>query len=254
MAHKQLPPYVTKFFNVESLGYFEAGSLRIGTLEWYSSEENRTMQGARFDDGEGAHTAQYSTSGEYAQDIDIPGFSVDEGSSAMLDHCHNEGKQNAYVLCTAMGGYSTELHRSLLCPSGNGYPGDERLTGYVTFRTEQLLNALGVIAMRDFNLPPPSLQAPWLTFDPVQYGGRSRFQSVATGQRGLSWSPVFTKPPFFRPEQEFRIALNKNFPMDVQDTATPFNLEGPEILQAMCFRPALISDEERSVWLSDSIK
>ena len=245
-------PYVTKFFEANDLHFLQEGSLRIGTLKWYADEENRLTQGARLDTGEGHFSGTYEHSNEWVQDVDLPGILIEKGAKGQFQHASFGNTLNAYVLCSSIGSYTTELHRSLVCPSENGYPGNSKLTGFVTFDTYKLMEALSEVAMRTFKLPLSCKEAAWLHYSPVQYGSRHRTEQVVSGQKGLSWNPIYTKPPLFRPENEFRITLNKDFPSNVQPEAEPFNLKGPEILEAMCFLPMLVADKERDRWLNSS--
>ncbi len=246
--------YVTKFFEKESLPYFEKGSVRFGTLGWYAAEENRTLQGARLDTGEGSSTIVLSTAGESVEDLCYGPFDLKGPADISLDNIHISNEINAYVFCSSNGEYSTELHRSILCPSANGYPGNPNLTGYVTFNKGKLLKALFDIAARNYDLPRPlptmsGVLTNWMSADLISYGDRTRDEIVTSGYRGPSWDACYVKPRFFTPENEFRVILNKDHPSCVPEDADGFILEGPEILDAMCIPPSIISDAERQSWL-----
>ena len=245
-------PYITKFFDQGSLHHYQAGSLRIGTLEYYSAEENRIQQGARYDPNEGKYSGAYEQVTPWVTDIDVPGIRVAPGSRASLEGASFGNTINTYVFCSSIGQYSEALHRSILCPSPNGYPGNASLVGFVTFRTEELMEALSETAMRTFGLPLSADQSPWLHYGRVTYGERHRIESLSSGKRGLSWEPRFVKSHFFEPEKEFRMILNKDFPNSPTAGAASFSLKGPEIISAMCDGPRLIPLHERDRWLQET--
>jgi len=243
--------YLTKFFEAESLNYFNVGSLRFGSLEYYAAEENRATQGARLDTGEGSYVTNIDHDGSWLSDIDFMGIKADKTSRISIKGGTISGRQNAHVLCTSLGPYSIKLHRSILCPSKNGYEGNANLVGYVTFDGQKLLTALITIACREYGLSEKSVGS-WTRNGPVQYGDREKTSKLWSGKRGMDWDPVFTKPPLFAPENEHRITLNKDYPRYPERGLNGFNLVGPEILDAMIFQPRLISLEERDVWLRSS--
>ncbi|KPU83826.1 hypothetical protein JI58_07335 [Marinosulfonomonas sp. PRT-SC04] len=174
---------------------------------------------------------------------------VDETSTIIVQGVKIGGTVNANLLCVSREAYSIDMHRSILCPSSNGYVGNPDLVGYVTFNTKKLLKAIYEISVRKFMLPRSENALPWLSAGCVLYRERERIEHIQSGQMGISWDPIFCKPTIYSPEKEYRIIVNPDFPKPLQAGADAFCLKGGEILDAMCFEPRCISDEERDAWL-----
>lgn len=161
--------YVTKFFAAKDLHHFEAGSIKLGTLEEYSSIENKIHMGARYDPDEGAFTEEFNLDLPFAENVNVPNaFEIIGCTDVKVEGFRRVTKINEWVFCASIGGYSKQRHSSILNRSSSGYPGNPSLVGYAVFDLEKLVGALeDVLPQQQVFSADPNEQL--ILGGPVQY-------------------------------------------------------------------------------------
>ena len=210
--------FVTKYFDPKYKGSYEEGSIRLGTLQEYRSIEDGT--GLFSDTGEGENIATVENSG-YIASMHIPGggsiSNVTIGSDVKSAVGIHYQPINEWVFCSTFGVYNEEHHRQMV--KGHSfdidgqtyeYPENPNNTSYCVFDLAILIGAI-----KDCLLDEAEVGVKvGVSYSLMNYGERGRFRTVqdyAKPQIEENFTAedyknvVFTKPPQFSVEKEFRI-------------------------------------------------
>ncbi len=233
------PRFITKYFPADTLQFIEGGSFKFGTLQEYSSGEKASL-GARmrdFTEGKREIKIAMPDTGDIGR-IEVPGL-IFEDNYVDLASCPPRGRRyafdytiatNEWVFCSSIGPYDRDHHHSMrsgLNDSQTGlYPGNSDLTHWVVLDVALFSNAIRLAAIEH---PFYSGYDKEILFqNSVSYNKSDEiipyYDNIKIGEEDLiahSMNTVFSKPPFFSVEREYRFILRLKAPYcaDVDDPA-----------------------------------
>ncbi len=238
----EVSPFVIKYFDLASRHYYESGSLKIGTLEEYRSQENIQTLGARLDSEEGILKVNVSLNnhvispGEIDEDLGI----LNNGTGRLIFRGGRTAirlRHNSYVWCASNGCYSKAQHKRLLQGSKD-YSGNPSLLCWATFDAVALDNALKNTLLRPISYDGGfmSYQYCWGHVDYnrdtlERLSDRNHREWISSNEMSEDdyFDAIFAKPNRYALENEIRLAFNPKRDQAVPNGASPIFLSSNEI-------------------------
>ena len=238
------PKFITKFFNPNSLRYYNKGSIRLGTLEYYRSEEFKIISRALHDETDGAF--KWSIGGKRVHYKDTTINSGRQGGISLKNvviddpgaHYSYSTHYNEYVFCASVGAYSKTQHDNIRLGLGE-YPGTFEYTHYAVFDLRKLadsmLRAVKKHSLHDALGAGPFVYGNYITYskpEERQEIDGDRENSIYTNEDAID--VIFRKPSFFKPENEYRILVQFNY------QASPLTGSPPIALQSFGIKRSIV--------------
>lgn len=228
-----LRPKITKFFEADMLENYQRGSFWFGTLKRYRMIEKKeadVVVEPRFSDPREdmvEHAHKFETG--HAKSVKIGGMS--------FTNCYFEGfgtdimvtsEFNDFVFCASWGAYSRQQHLDIkngaMSVAETKYEGNSKLTHFVEI---DLIDFLDAVSLEAPKTPLWSTALPaseYLLHSRVKYGQTEKSISIPSVYESSGMAvtaedylrTMFTKPPHFSPENEFRVVLRANAPNSLE--------------------------------------
>ena len=242
-----MPPFVrpkiTKFFEEGMLDNYLGGSFWFGTLKRYRMIEQKEASAVvepRFSDRrEGIIEHAHFFESGYAKNVKI-GSNIFINCSFGGNNCANimmAQEFNEFVFCASWGAYSRQQHLDIkngaMNAAGTEYEGNSKLTHFAEIDLIDFLDAVSLEAPRT---PPWNTKLPaseYMLHDRVKYGPTQKTISVPSVCEISDMDvnaedylrTIFTKHPYFSPENEFRIVLRANAPNSLKSDPAGLKLK-----------------------------
>jgi hypothetical protein len=245
MAERRI---ITKFFPADFIEHYERGSISFGTALGYRNAEQRgnAVEERFSDEREGLVQQALHVPQNTPVTGTVPGAQFNNTIFRNFDvDIMIFTDVNEYVFCACWGGYTEEMHAAMrdgvTYPDGSRYKGDPKLTSYAEIDVSAFLTEIATLAPQHSKWRTRAPCREFLASGKVTYDDpRVHYQTSAkfnAQEYDLGMSEycrtLFSKPPHYRAEREFRVILRGNAPGSVAESERQLLLQSDGLRRAI---------------------
>lgn len=232
---------VKKYFDKETLPYFEKGSFKFGTLVEYRNGEEYRMTDAN--EGRISQTVNFSAAGRYIDRVQLGGVLIEDCFGGSINACVNAYEVNDWIFCCSAGKYDKHHHRAMLKRNSD-------LTHYAELDLDQFMTAISneVAKFTGCKTHPvhPNVVSDIVTYDERDYSMKVRLERGESSKSVIFDSyalrrMVFNKPRRYKYEKEVRIVVRTDPIQALPKDAGPLFLQS-DALRNCILRTGSITD------------